>query len=118
MLRATESTRHKRMAEVTRGSDTPAYTTSPGWLGYPRRQAGPASARRRSTTGFMHIKLKVGARLADDVRRCAIARAVLGPERSLMVDANQVWEVPEAIEWVAALASFAPALGRGADQPG
>jgi len=52
--------------------------------------------------------LKVGANLDDDRRRCAIAREVLGPDRHLMIDANQVWEVPQAIAWVNALADFRP----------
>uniref|UniRef100_UPI0023B7A594 enolase C-terminal domain-like protein n=1 Tax=Enterobacter hormaechei TaxID=158836 RepID=UPI0023B7A594 len=58
--------------------------------------------------GFRHIKLKVGVDLADDVRRVAIAREVLGAEGVLMIDANQVWEVEQAIDWVDALAFAKP----------
>jgi L-fuconate dehydratase len=83
----------------------PAYTTSPGWLGYPddklRRLVHEALA-----DGFRHIKLKVGANADDDVRRCAIAREAMGPEPELMVDANQVWEVGDAIEHVRRLAPY------------
>jgi L-alanine-DL-glutamate epimerase-like enolase superfamily enzyme len=59
-------------------------------------------------SGYKYVKLKVGANLADDIRRCGIAREVLGPDGHLMIDANQVWDVPEAIEWVQALAGFDP----------
>ena len=58
--------------------------------------------------GFDHVKLKVGRDLADDIRRVTIAREVLGPDRQLMIDANQVWEVGQAIEWVNALAFAHP----------
>ena len=85
----------------------PAYTTSAGWLGYPddkiRRLCGEALER-----GFNHIKIKVGRNLEDDVRRCEIVREAIGEERFLMVDANQVWDVPEAIEWMKSLERFHP----------
>jgi L-fuconate dehydratase len=58
--------------------------------------------------GFGHVKLKVGADLEDDLRRLRIAREALGPDRGLMLDANQVWSVPEAIAWMAELARFDP----------
>lgn len=85
----------------------PCYTTSAGWLGY-----GDDKLRRLAQeavdAGFNHLKLKVGRDLADDVRRVRIAREVLGPDRHLMIDANQVWEVGEAIDWVNALAFADP----------
>ena len=97
----------KRRIEELEASGYPCYTTSAGWLGYPddklRRLCEEAVA-----AGYKHVKLKVGADLADDIRRCAIAREVLGPDGHLMIDANQVWEVPQAIEWVKALAEFDP----------
>jgi L-fuconate dehydratase len=106
LLRALEPTKDERIARMER-EGYPAYTTSAGWLGY-----DDAKLRRLSQeavdAGFRHIKLKVGADLADDVRRCGIARDVIGPERHLMIDANQVWDVPQAIEWVRALARFDP----------
>ena len=85
----------------------PCYTTSAGWLGYPDDKL------RRLTqaavdAGFDHVKLKVGRDLDDDIRRVRIAREVLGPDRHLMIDANQVWEVGQAIEWVNALAFARP----------
>ncbi|KQU55574.1 fuconate dehydratase [Sphingomonas sp. Leaf339] len=85
----------------------PCYTTSSGWLGY-----DDAKLRRLTQeavdAGFTHVKLKVGRDLADDIRRVRIAREVLGPDRRLMIDANQVWEVGEAIDWVRALAFADP----------
>jgi len=85
----------------------PCYTTSAGWLGY-----DDAKLRRLCQEaidgGFNHIKLKVGRDLADDKRRVTIARDVIGPDRHLMIDANQVWEVDQAIEWVNELAFAKP----------
>ncbi|MGO8146848.1 L-fuconate dehydratase [Rhizobium leguminosarum] len=81
------------------------YTTSAGWLGY-----GDEKLRRLCQeaidAGFNHIKMKVGRDLEDDIRRLRIAREVIGPDRYLMIDANQVWDVGQAIDWVKAL-SFA-----------
>ncbi|MCV2438652.1 L-fuconate dehydratase [Paucibacter sp. DJ2R-2] len=85
----------------------PCYTTSAGWLGY-----DDAKLRRLCQeavdAGFNHIKLKVGRDREDDVRRLRIAREVLGPDRKLMIDANQVWEVPQAIDWLKDLAFANP----------
>ncbi len=85
----------------------PAYTTSAGWLGYPddkiRRLCREAVAE-----GWNHIKVKVGRDLADDVRRLGIIREEIGWDRKLMVDANQVWDVPAAIAWMRELARFKP----------
>ncbi|WP_432936626.1 L-fuconate dehydratase [Kribbella sp. CA-253562] len=98
--------RKQRIEELAE-SGYPCYTTSAGWLGYSddklRRLSEEAVA-----AGYKHVKLKVGAVLDDDIRRCGIAREVLGPDGHLMIDANQVWDVPEAIEWVKALAEFEP----------
>lgn len=85
----------------------PCYTTSAGWLGYDdaklRRLCHEALA-----SGFNHIKLKVGRDLHADIRRVTIAREALGPHRHLMLDANQVWEVGQAIDWVRQLAFAKP----------
>ncbi|NIK58535.1 L-fuconate dehydratase [Kribbella shirazensis] len=106
LLTAQESGRRQRIAELE-SAGYPCYTTSAGWLGYSdaklRRLCEEAVA-----AGYKHVKLKVGADLDDDIRRCGIAREVLGPDGHLMIDANQVWEVHEAIEWVKALAEFDP----------
>jgi L-fuconate dehydratase len=81
-----------------------AYTTSPGWLGYPDDKLRRL-VREALDAGFTHIKLKVGANADDDVRRCAIAREEMGPDAELLVDANQVWDVSEAIDHVKRLQS-------------
>ncbi|GLW46454.1 l-fuconate dehydratase [Streptomyces sp. NBRC 14336] len=85
----------------------PAYTTSAGWLGYDDDKVARLAARA-VLDGFRQIKLKVGADLADDIRRCRVARAAVGPDIRLAVDANQRWDVPEAIRWTTALAEFDP----------
>jgi L-fuconate dehydratase len=85
----------------------PAYTTSPGWLGYDddklRRLCKEAVAQ-----GFTQIKLKVGADLASDIRRLRIARDVCGPNFRIAIDANQRWDIAVAIDWVRALARYDP----------
>ncbi|MFC8195017.1 L-fuconate dehydratase [Streptomyces sp. NPDC057298] len=85
----------------------PGYTTSPGWLGYSDEKL-TRLARQAVADGFTQIKLKVGADLADDVRRCRVARSVVGPDIRIAIDANQRWNVDEAIEWTKALAEFDP----------
>jgi L-fuconate dehydratase len=85
----------------------PSYTTSAGWLGYDddklRRLCHEAV-----DAGWTHLKLKVGADLDNDVRRCRIAREIIGPDRKLMVDANQAWDVEEAVAAMTRLAEFDP----------
>ena len=106
LLQAMAATKAERMATLIR-EGYPCYTTSAGWLGY-----DDVKLRRRCQEavdgGFRHLKLKVGRTLADDVRRLSIAREVIGPNRALMIDSNQVWEVDEAIAWVNALAFAEP----------
>jgi L-fuconate dehydratase len=106
LLRRQEPGRAERVAWLT-ADGYPAYDTSVGWLGYDddklRRRCGEAVA-----AGFSHVKLKVGASLDDDLRRLRIAREAIGPDRGLMLDANQVWSVPEAIAWMGELAAFEP----------
>lgn len=85
----------------------PCYTTSAGWLGYDDDKLRRL-CQQAVDAGFSHIKLKVGRDLEDDIRRVRIAREVLGPDRQLMIDANQVWEVNDAIDWVQQLAFAEP----------
>lgn len=85
----------------------PAYTTTPGWLGYSDEKLARLCREARED-GFTQIKLKVGADLEDDIRRFRIAREVMGPEYPIAMDANQRWDVKDAIEWVGALAEFNP----------
>jgi L-fuconate dehydratase len=88
-------------------SGYPAYTTSPGWLGYDDEKLTRLAAEAVAD-GFRQIKLKVGADLDDDIRRCRVARSVIGPDLRMAVDANQRWDVDEAIRWTKALAEFDP----------
>lgn len=83
----------------------PAYTTTPGWLGYDDDKLARL-CREAVAAGFTQIKLKVGANLDDDLRRLGIARKVCGPDVRIAVDANQRWDVAEAIRWVNALRPF------------
>jgi L-fuconate dehydratase len=93
--------------ERLRAGGYPAYTTTPGWLGYDddklRRLCKDAVGQ-----GFRQIKLKVGVDLEDDVRRMRIAREVCGPDFPIAIDANQRWDVGAAVEWIRALAPFEP----------
>jgi L-fuconate dehydratase len=84
-----------------------AYTTSAGWLGYTDDQLR-GLCRAGMAEGWAHFKVKVGRDLQDDVRRLRIIRAEIGPDRKLMVDANQVWDVDQAIAWMRELARFEP----------
>ena len=83
----------------------PAYTTTPGWLGYDDAKLDRL-AREAVTAGFRQIKLKVGASVDDDIRRLGIARAAVGSGVKIAIDANQRWEPQKAIDWVGRLAEF------------
>jgi L-fuconate dehydratase len=103
ILRAAEAGREQRIAELER-SGYPAYTTTPGWIGYSDEKL-VALSMQAVADGFTQIKLKVGADTAADMRRMAIARAAVGPAIRIAVDANQRWGIAEA---EAALAALAP----------
>jgi len=94
-------------AKMLRRDGYPAYTTTPGWLGYSDDTLAALCAQAVQE-GFTQVKLKVGARLADDKRRCGIARETVGEEVGVAIDANQVWGVAEAISWVRELAPIRP----------
>ena len=85
----------------------PAYTTSAGWLGYEDAKLD-ALVRTALADGFTHVKMKVGRDLNDDVRRAGLIRAAIGPERKLMMDANQSWGVEESIAAMERLGEFDP----------
>ncbi|MGW1799603.1 L-fuconate dehydratase [Streptomyces sp. NPDC001984] len=105
LTRGRAGTAERRARLLERGY--PAYTTSAGWLGYDDEKLTRLAAEAVAD-GFRQIKLKVGADLADDVRRCRVARSVVGPDVRLAIDANQRWNVDEAISWTKALAEFDP----------
>lgn len=106
MLKRAEPGKAERIARLER-SGYPCYTTSAGWLGYPDDKLRRL-CREAVDAGYSHVKLKVGRDLEDDIRRLRIAREELGPDRTLMIDANQVWEVGEAIDWIKELAFAKP----------
>ncbi|MEC4016700.1 enolase C-terminal domain-like protein [Streptomyces sp. H27-D2] len=106
ILRAAEPGRAER-AERLRERGYPAYTTSPGWLGYSDEKLA-GLARQAVADGFGQIKLKVGGDLDDDVRRLRLARECVGPGIRIAVDANQRWDVAEALRWMRALAPYEP----------
>jgi L-fuconate dehydratase len=106
ILRKNAPTRGSREAEI-RQHGYPAYITSAGWLGYSEERVRRL-CREALAKGWSHFKVKVGAAIEDDVRRVAAVREEIGPERKLMLDANQVWDVNEAIAAMKYLAKFNP----------
>jgi L-fuconate dehydratase len=104
ILRTAEPGRAERVAYLLeRGY--PAYTTSAGWLGYDDDKI-VRLARDAVADGFTLIKLKVGADLDDDLRRVAVVRETVGPDIDLAIDANQCWDVDQAVHWVNTLAPY------------
>jgi L-fuconate dehydratase len=106
LLRRNATTKAARAAEM-RAHGFPAYTTSAGWLGYSDDKLR-ALLREAVASGWTHIKMKVGNNIDDDLRRAKIIREEIGPDRTLMMDANQVWDVGQAIANMARLAAFSP----------
>uniref|UniRef100_A0A2B4RDX4 Mitochondrial enolase superfamily member 1 n=1 Tax=Stylophora pistillata TaxID=50429 RepID=A0A2B4RDX4_STYPI len=84
-----------------------AYTTSAGWLGYSDEKM-LRLCREAKAEGFTHMKMKVGSDLQDDMRRAGIIREEIGADLTLMMDANQKWDVQEAIENMAQLKKYNP----------
>ena len=106
ILRRAEPGKVERI-EKLKNEGYPCYTTSAGWLGYSDDKLRRLCREARAA-GFTHTKFKVGRCLDDDIRRLTIAREELGETMNIMIDANQVWEVDQAIEWVRALAFARP----------
>jgi L-fuconate dehydratase len=104
LLELAEAGKEDRIAQLE-AEGYPAYSTSPGWLGYSDvKLAG--LLREASADGFRQVKLKVGGDLGADVARLTLARQVVGSGMRIAVDANQVWDVPQAITWINELARF------------
>lgn len=106
ILERNASTKAQREQEM-RERGFPAYTTSAGWLGYSDQKLRRLS-RAAIAQGWTHFKQKVGGSIEDDLRRAKLLREEIGPDRVLMMDANQVWEVDEAIANMRRLAAFKP----------
>ncbi len=106
LLQATEADMADRDADL-RAHGYPAYITSAGWLGYPDDLIR-SKTRAALADGWNALKMKVGRDRDDDIRRTLVLREELGPDRMLLIDANQVWDVDEAIEWTKALHAANP----------
>ena len=106
ILKTNESTKQIRIQNLIKNGQ-PAYTTSAGWLGYSDEKIKEL-CKEAMTDGFKHIKMKVGSNLKDDIRRARIIRDEVGPNIKIMMDANQKWDVDEAIENMKELSKFNP----------
>jgi L-fuconate dehydratase len=106
ILRAKQDGKAVREAEMQRVG-YPAYTTSAGWLGYSDEKIRQL-CREGLAQGWHDFKIKVGRDLQDDLRRCRIMREEIGDQNRLMMDANQIWDVSQAIEYMGHLAQFDP----------
>ena len=115
ILEERRPTRAAREAEML-ADGYPAYTTSIGWIGYPDDKVRQL-CQDGVAAGWRHFKLKVGSDLAADRRRVRLVREVIGDDRFLMIDANQAWDVEQAIAWVRGAGGCAAVVDRGADEP-
>ncbi len=106
ILQANLASRADRIDEMQRNG-YPSYTTSAGWLGYSDEKLR-AQCRDLISRGWTHFKIKVGRDIEDDVRRCRVIREEIGWDNRLMMDANQVWDVEQAIDHMKLLAEFKP----------
>jgi L-fuconate dehydratase len=106
ILRRAQSGRAERTERLLEGG-YPAYTTTPGWLGYSDAKLARL-CHEAVEAGYQQVKLKVGGNLEDDVRRMGIAREACGPGVRIAVDANQRWDVDEAVRWIQALEPHDP----------
>mgnify|MGYP003624367872 FL=1 len=106
MLKAKEAGKSERITTLMKNG-YPAYTTSAGWLGYSDEKMR-FLCQEAKASGFKHMKIKVGADLKDDMRRAAIIREEIGDDLKLMMDANQKWDVDEAITNMESLKKFNP----------
>lgn len=106
MLKNKEKSKAERMAYLLEHG-YPAYTTSAGWLGYSEEKIRKL-CREAKEEGWKHIKMKVGSNLEEDMRRAAIIREEIGYDIKLMMDANQKWDVPQAIHNMKQLAKYDP----------
>lgn len=106
MLKVGEEGKKER-EEFLMKNGYPAYTTQVGWLGYSDEKV-KTLCKKFLDLNFTSFKAKVGQNLKDDIRRCRLIREMIGYENKLMVDANQVWDVDQSIEWMKELKEFKP----------
>lgn len=106
MLARVEAGKGEREAWITTHG-YPSYTTSAGWLGFSDDKLRRL-LRDKMALGWESFKIKVGHSVDDDIRRLEIIREEIGPDRNLMLDANQAWDVPTAIDFMQKAARFSP----------
>lgn len=106
LLKVNQKDKEKR-EEILRKTGYPAYTTQVGWLGYSNDKVKELCTKFLAL-GFTSFKVKVGQNLTDDIRRCQLVRETIGYKNKLMLDANQIWNINESIEWMKQLAKFEP----------
>lgn len=106
LLQSGQQGKEARVVELE-SEGFPAYTTSPGWLGYSDEKVVKLS-KEAVKSGFDLIKLKVGGDVVSDRRRMRIVREAVGDDIKVAIDANQRWDVPDAIEWLTQLAEYDP----------
>ena len=99
LLQELEPTKNDSPTRMLLERGYPAYNTSVGWMGYSDDKIR-GLCRDALTQGFTAFKMKVGRNVDDDVRRAALIREAIGPDNALMMDANQIWDVDEAIHWM------------------
>lgn len=107
ILESAKSGKLDRMKDVLDSRAVPIYTTSAGWIGYSDEKM-VSLLKQGLDQGFTYFKLKVGGEISRDLHRLELARETIGDDNTLMIDANQVWSVPEAIESVVKMAKFKP----------
>jgi L-fuconate dehydratase len=100
------ATRGEREAQM-RKEGYPAYITSAGWMGY-SDDTVRRLCREALAAGWTRFKIKVGRDSDANVHRAALVREEIGPRATIMMDANQAWDVGEAIELMRPLARFNP----------
>jgi len=106
LLKKNEGTKKERIQYLL-DHGYPAYTTSAGWLGYSSEKIRRLS-REAKTEGWKYLKMKVGSDIDDDIRRASIIREEIGYDMKLMMDANQKWNVDDAITYVKRLEKYQP----------
>ena len=106
MLRKHKPGRHSREGILETGY--PGYDTSVGWFNYGDDQVRE-NCKRAIAEGFSAMKLKVGSRDPQrDIRRAKIVREVAGGDARVMLDANQQWTLPQALDICRQLSAINP----------
>ncbi|KAJ5233995.1 uncharacterized protein N7469_005761 [Penicillium citrinum] len=109
LLRHTQKDKGSRLQEALNNTAVPAYTTSAGWLAFSGDKMREV-LQETITAGYDTFKFKVGSNVQADRERLSAVRDILGYDQGyqIMIDANQVWSVPEAIEYMKQLVEFKP----------